>query len=178
LMKRPLPDDFDLTEGPTGPGWVIQLRGYHYYNSPKRMGREGSAHVRRFLTTNLLEKEITVPLPNGQLVTFTPQEMGLSYPLQLDENKPEPSQIPNPDFDPQKAALARTTARSAAELDGENIEQPFLKVDRLDFVFQVVWQESTLSDRLEAKRLKEQEKEEQRALEAQSGTGDAVAMNP
>ena len=178
LMKRPLADDFDLTVGPTGPGWVIQLRGYHYYNSPKRMGREGSAHVRRFLTTNLLEKEITVPLPNGQFVTFTPQEMGLSYPLQLDENKPEPSQIPNPDFDPQKAALARTTARIAAPLDDENIELPFLKVDRLDFVFQVVWQESTLSDRLEAKRLKEQEEEEQRALEAQSGTGDAVAMTP
>lgn len=182
-MKRKLPEEFDRTEGPTGPGWVIQLRGYHYYNSPKRMGREAHNHVRRFLTTNLMEKEISVPLPNGERVTFTPEEMGLSYPLQLDEKKAEPAKVPNPEFDPQKAAAARGTARpGGARRDEPEGEPRFLEIDRHDFTFQIVWQESSLSDRLEAKREKEQEEAERRALEddqmPDGDGGDAVAMRP
>jgi type IV pilus assembly protein PilM len=181
LMDRKLPEDFDRVTGPSGPGWVIQLRGYHYYNNPKKMGQEGSAHVRRFLTTNFMEKPISVPLPDGQVVTFTPEEMGLSYPLQLDEKMPQKAKIPNPAYDPQKAAAARAAIRpgtSAANQPDPNIEPPFLEVDRLDFTFQLVWKQSTLSDRLEAKRQKQQEEEEQRALEDQSGSGDSVAMTP
>lgn len=179
VMDRDLPEDFDLTEGPAGPGWVIQLRGYHYYNSPERMGREGSSHVRRYLTTNFLEKDVKVPLPNGEVVSFTPEEMGFSYPLQLDEGKPEPSQVPNPDFDPEKAAMAGAPGGPGrARPDEDGVEPPSLEVLRLDFTFQVVWKESTLSDRLEAKRLKEQEEAEREEMEAESQPGDPVAMNP
>ncbi len=40
--------------GPSGPGWVIQFRGYHYFNNPERPGEEGSNHVRKYLTSSFM----------------------------------------------------------------------------------------------------------------------------
>lgn len=103
INQSAVPEELATAEGPSGPGWVIELRGYHYYNSPQRAGSEGSNHVRRTLITNLLKKPIALPDGQGNLVEFTPEEMGFSYPLLLDDNKPELVKVPNPDFDPDAA---------------------------------------------------------------------------
>ncbi|NND99182.1 MAG: type IV pilus assembly protein PilM [Pirellulaceae bacterium] len=178
VNKRKIVEDVTQTEepGPTGPGWVIQLRGFHYYNSPERMGEEGSNHIRKYLTTAFLEAPIRVPDPNnkGQMLTFTPAEMGLSYPLLLDDTKPVLTRVPNPDFDPatmprgQAAAMGAGVPAFAAadgeeEDDEDKPEPPFFEVLRQDFVFQIVWKPNTLSERLEARR---KAAEEKAALEA------------
>ncbi len=168
LMRDSAPPE-ELAEdtGPEEDGWVIQLKGYHYYNSPKHKGEEGSQHVRKYLTTAFREKPITLIDPQGNPITFTPEEFGFSYPILLNDNQPQLVQVPNPDYDPV-AAMTAMQLRADGDEDVE-VETQFLEVLRLDFVFQVVWKESVLSERIEAKRLAEEEAAAQAELE---GTGD------
>ncbi|MEM6978447.1 MAG: pilus assembly protein PilM, partial [Planctomycetota bacterium] len=175
-----LPEGFAEDTGPVEDGWVIQLRGYHYYNSPERMGLEGSNHVRAYLTTNFLQKEITLIDTQGNPISFTPAEFGFSYPLLLDEAEPKPTAIPNPDYDPAIAMMVQSRGPQAGQPPGRNPAdeevdanaiQPSLMVDRLDFTFQVVWKESMLSERIEAKIRAAEE------AAAQAGLDDSVAAN-
>lgn len=189
-MKRTLPEEFATDTGPTEAGWVIQLTGYHYYNgtSPDRIGFEGSNHVRRTLTTNFLEKPITLTLPDGSQEEFTPQELGFSYPFQLDEKEPEPVRVPNPDYDPDSMA-ARMAPQSGLkpgeEITGPNGEKltyvsPYLDERRLDFIFQVVWKPVPLQQRLKAKREAAEAEAEAEAAEEEAeaaAVNDGVAMN-
>jgi len=186
--------------GPTGKGWVFELRGYHYYNSPDRMGFEGMNHVRNSLITNLREKMIDLPDANGVMMRFTPQEVGLTYPLVLNEQKPVETVIPNPDYDAEAIAMAIAKAQAdetstvplkltvGSKLpDGTIIEAPVLTVSRLDFVVQVIWQENTLSDRLKARAEKEAaekaaaengETTDETTDETTAAAPDTVATNP
>jgi type IV pilus assembly protein PilM len=187
-MKRTLPEEFAADTGPTEAGWVIQIRGYHYYNSPEKMGFEGSNHVRRTLTTNLIEKpiELAVQTEGDQVVmqTFTPQEFGFSYPLQLDERQPDPVAVPNPDYDPNSLAARLVPAsglRPGQKLigpDGEELQYdpPSLQELRLDFVFQVVWKPVTLQKRLDAKKAAEEAAATEEEAAAAANGGE-VAMN-
>lgn len=167
--------------GPTGAGWVIELRCYHYYNSPERIGFEGSNHVRNVMTTAFLKNEVQVPVgvdATGKKIfeTFTLKEMGLSYPLLVDDNKDTLVAIPNPDFDPEAvAAQQMDLAAGIAPPEGQVIEPPTLQVRRLDFVFQMVWQETVLSERLEAKEAARKAAEEEAAAAA---AGESVASLP
>tara|TARA_R110002049_G_scaffold72490_2_gene187058 strand:- start:45072 stop:47276 length:2205 start_codon:yes stop_codon:yes gene_type:complete len=151
--------------GPTGPGWVIQLHGYHYFNDPDRLGEIASNHIRKVLTDRF-RRNTKISLPTGEvgpdgkpeMEEFTPAEMGLSYPILLDDRKPVVAQVPNPDFDPLAMMEAMTADGSEKKADGEDANDfemvpPVLPVSKLEFVYQVVWQETVLSDRLEAKRL-------------------------
>lgn len=187
---RELPENLAEDTGPSGPGWVIQLRGYHYYNSPERIGLEGSNHVRATLMTNLLEKPIELVDAGGEKLVFTPQEMGFAYPLLLNEEQPRLVEVPNPDYEPDMTAdmgqgppmgggpmrpnrPTRTGPNNDAEPDA-NGEMPTLQVKRLDFVFQLVWTESVLSERIEAKIQAAQEAAE---AEAAAAAEDAMASN-
>lgn len=180
-MRRTLPEEFALDTGPTGPGWVVQLRAYHYFNSTAldRKGFEGTNHVRKYMTTNFLEKPITLTNTQGEKMTFTPQEMGFTYPLQLDEKEPVETVVPNPDYDPTSPAAMMTPMNGQVppeEMigpDGEKIVYvpPTLRVRRLDFVFQFVWTPSPLTERIEKKR----EAEEAAAAE-EAATADSADM--
>lgn len=167
--------------GPTEEGWVIQLRGYHYYNSPERMGFEGANHVRRTLTTNFLEKEITINSPDGEELTFTPQQMGFSYPLQLNENQPTLTRVKNPDFDPagrsgqMKVPDGVKPGDEVTGPNGEKIiyEPPTLEELRLDFIFQVVWKPLPLKERIELKKAADEAAAEAAQLEAEAAEAAA-----
>ncbi|MCG8648478.1 MAG: type IV pilus assembly protein PilM, partial [Pirellulales bacterium] len=110
LKGRELSEDYDTDTGPPGPegpGWVIQLNGFHYFNSDKFRGHEGSVHVRETMTTNFIDG--SVMLPNGKydqngdpiMEKFTFEEMGLSFPFLLDDRDPEPTSVDNPKYDPE-----------------------------------------------------------------------------
>ncbi len=169
--------------GPSGPGWVIQFKGYHYFNNPERPGEEGSNHVRKYLTSSFLgydengkPKSIKLPDPrdSSQTLTFTPQQMGLIFPLLLDDNRAKEASVPNPDYDPALAPVETgvSLGRSSDDEDTD-IERPHLNVLRLDFVFQVVWQEKTLNERLEAQEAAKKAAEEAAEKAAQE---QSVAM--
>jgi type IV pilus assembly protein PilM len=152
--------------GPTGPGWVFELHCYHYYNSPKNMGLEGSNHVRNVMTTKFLDNTVVLPIGKDatgkeQFDTFTLQEMGISYPLLLDDNDPTMSVVANPDYD-EDAAMKAAAAGEPLK-PGEGFEPPTLSVQRLDFVFQFVWQEKTRTERIKAKEEARKKAEEEAA---------------
>ncbi len=192
LMKRKLPETFETDPGPSGPGWVIQLQGYHYYNNPNRRGEEGSNHIRRYMTTNFIDGTVKLPAGtdnNGNPIMeeFSFPEMGLIYPLLLDDRKAELTSIPNPDWDPEIAMTAMPAANPrgfggiapVAPLENGDAalpEPPNLEVLKLDFVFQVVWQEKSLSERMAAKEEARKKAEEEAAQQA--AAGGSVATNP
>ena len=148
--------------GPEGPGWVLELTCYHDYNKDvlKNRDRIGSNHVRRVMTSSFLpdnpgSKSVVLPRGDGTQEAFTLKEMGISYPLLLDDNEPQPIQVQNPDYDPA-AQFDADDADDAGDADDADDakagnEVPFFQVPRLDFVFQMVWQEKPLSDRVKEK---------------------------
>ncbi|MEO0528947.1 MAG: type IV pilus assembly protein PilM [Planctomycetota bacterium] len=141
--------------GPTGPGWVIQLRGHHFHNA--RGGLIGQQFVRRTLIENLIEGKIQLPDgpegPEGEpeLIDVTFEELGIGYPVVITKNR-----IIDVEYDPEATEAdgpgGRAPARRAAPvgrgrgpggrgLAGANEpEEPELwKLRRYDFIVQFAW---------------------------------------
>ena len=74
-----VPEEEAVEEGPSGPGWVIQLTGYHYHNSDR--SNEAGQFVNNTLIKNL--KEGSVELPDGEndaLIKVPMADLGISHP--------------------------------------------------------------------------------------------------
>lgn len=98
---KPLPEGSAEDTGPTGPGWVVTLTGYHYHNSPeKHKGDEGGAYVRRTLMDALLNGTVRLPDGKGGTETFTMKELGITHPFLLADRTPVETNVPNPDYEP------------------------------------------------------------------------------
>ncbi|MEL6106102.1 MAG: type IV pilus assembly protein PilM [Planctomycetota bacterium] len=179
--------------GPTGPAWVVEMQGYHYFNDDTKIGLDGNNHTRRYLLTAFLDPSrlpndvktriITLPDPEnpGETIQYTPEEFGISYPLMLDVATVKPDNIPNPDYVEPEVETG-PGAGSTTKPD-ESDEPRFLTPRRMDFVFQFVWTETTHSERKKAR----EEKAAQEAAEAGNappatdqdpGTDSSVAVNP
>ena len=179
ITKSPLPEDLSETPGPTGPGWVFEMECYHDYNSPANIGFEGNNHVRNVMTSSYLNNTIKLPIGKNdegvqQYDNFTFAEMGLSYPLLLDANKPKPVAVANPLYSEEAVMEAQQkmieTGAIAGEPDPATIE--VIQIDRLEFVYQIVWEETVLSERIEAKEAAKKAAEEEAAAQP---TEDSVA---
>ncbi len=87
-------------DGPSGPGWVIELKGYHYFNANR--AEEGGTHVRKTLLKNLEDGFVMLPGGPGQpLVRFTMKELGIQYPtLVKDSPLNRDYRVPNPNATP------------------------------------------------------------------------------
>ena len=177
--------------GPEGAGWVFELSCYHDYNkvSLKTRSEIGSNHVRRVMTSSFLpdntnSKTVDLPRPDGGKEVFTLAEMGISYPLMLDDNEPKLVKIANPDYDPAAAFGAdEEEGEGGAVENGEKNEEgepAFFQVPRLEFVFQMVWQEQPLAERValkDAERAAAEELKKQEAAEEQAAA-DAASAAP
>ncbi|KAA1261633.1 Competence protein A [Rubripirellula obstinata] len=171
--------------GPEGPGWVIQLSCYHYHNEIDRIGFEGSDHVRRIMTTAFRNSKVKLPIgsdDNGNPIydEFTMQEMGIDYPFLLNDERPREVEIANPDFDEDayQAAIenrtdtATTRRDELRDADGNLVDLPTLIVRKHEFIYQFVWKENTLSERLKAREEARIKAEEEAAL---AGDADPLA---
>ena len=117
------------TTGPTGEGWVVQLRGYHYHN--KNRGLEGAGYVREKFLKKLDAGKVELPVGKNHALEFVPiKDLGVSYPVLIN-----PSQIVDePLVDPQ-----------AQEEEDDPAQRPrsrTVNVPRFDFVVQFCWQET------------------------------------
>ncbi len=180
LMDRQPPETFeaDAETGPTGPGWVLQMQCYHYYNKPERKRSGDSNHVRKFMTTSFIDGGVKLPVGTDETGNrifddFTYREMGLSFPLLLNVRTPELTSVPNPEWDPQVGVgFAEDEDEDGGAGDGpadesdSALQPPELNVLKLDFIYQVVWQEKSLNERIEARIAKEA---------AEAAGGDAAA---
>ena len=151
-----------VVEGPTGEGWVIQIKGYHFYN--KRLDYQGANYVRDTFMQNLETKKIPLPVPetieqNGRKETKTViknvpiKELGIGYPVIVHSWRIRPIQI----LDPNAAAVEEAAGgignagaiggRRSPMQDGATVV-PTIELRQFDFVLQFCWQETPLSKRL------------------------------
>lgn len=80
FAKETRPADKD--PDPTGPGWVIELRGYHYYNGQEKKGTEGAAHVTNYLIDFLENGKISLPSDKpGEMKELTMYDLGVRRPV-------------------------------------------------------------------------------------------------
>lgn len=117
--------------GPTGPGWVFQLRAHHYRNIRQETENQGVQFLRRTLLANLKMDEI--PLPKAEqngtgTATFPVKKLGIAFPVLVG--------TPNIDWD----------YRISVEEEVDNPmpgRGPVMKLQpqpRYDFVLQFCWQ--------------------------------------
>jgi type IV pilus assembly protein PilM len=187
---------------PAGPGWVIELQGYHFYNDPKADRRDiGSGHVRKTLLKQLKEAVVNVPAGPGQPPTpFTMKELGIGYAILAYSPRPRPWDIPNPNYAGTAAGsvggegapmptglgglgggmgaqggIGGIPGASGAPLVDANGNPAIFKVNRYDFAVQFVWQEKPLNVRLADRKKKEEEAKAAAAAAAAAQPADGSA---
>ena len=184
-------------EAMTGPGFVIQLTGYHYHNADLKN------QTRKFVIDTLVKKleEGSVKLPDGydenakrltgELVDVSFKDMGISRPW-LVAGKPLKPEWIDPDAElmgeggmsagmPAGFNIAPPTAAPGAGPEGTAAEPAgpvsrAFEVKRYDFVVQFCWQPKTRAERREAaaKRLAA----EAEAAAAKEAAAAAAAEQP
>jgi type IV pilus assembly protein PilM len=185
--------------GPTGPGWVVEIKGHHFYNNPKdpRERRNiGPFHLQNTLLKNLEHGWVDLPLgPGLPLQRFKMKELGIGYAIEVNPSRPYSVNIPNPNYTPPITAPGSGSFGSApgpmgfnsgtqtgipgakpAEVDPNNPE--FYTVQRYDFVVQFTWVETPLNVRLENRRKAEEEAAKLAAEQAAAAPSDPAAGDP
>jgi type IV pilus assembly protein PilM len=187
---------------PTGPGWVVELQGYHFYNDPKADRRDiGSGHVRKTLLKQLKEAVVNVPAGPGQPPTpFTMKELGIGYAILAYSPRPTVREIPNPNYAGTAAGsvggegppmptglgglgggmgpqggIGGIPGAAGVPLVDANGNPASFKVNRYDFAVQFVWQEKPLNVRLAERKKKEEEAKAAAAAAAAAPPADGSA---
>jgi type IV pilus assembly protein PilM len=111
--------------GPSGPGWVVQLTGYHYHNFDVAGPAQGAQYVRNTLIRNLHNQVIQLPkatiqegvgdepiviLPTGENAEseeVTMGELGVSYATLVNPLIVREVNVPNPEARPSMYDLAK-----------------------------------------------------------------------
>jgi type IV pilus assembly protein PilM len=170
----------------TGPGFVIQLTGYHYHNADQ------GNQTRKFVIDTLVDalENGTVKLPDGydeakqeftgKLVDVALKDMGISRPW-LVIGKPLRTEPINPDEQlmgegnttgmPQGFSAIAPAPGALGEEAAALPESKIFEVKRYDFVVQFCWQPRTRAQRREAaaaRKAAEAEKEAAAAAEAEA----------
>jgi len=149
-------------EGPSGPGWIIELHGHHYYNDQKTTPPRaiGLVHVRQTLVRNLLEGSVN--LPEGE---FSMKELGIGYPIFVLNGRLQATSIENPYFVEETGEAGGASQFGGSKTKEKKKDKKAKAVEmveswpavRYDFIIQFVWQEKPLSVRLEARRKADEE---------------------
>jgi hypothetical protein len=183
-----------IDKPPSGPGWVIELKGHHFYNPSEAAKRRfgGAAHVRDSLIKNLEYGFVDVPLgPNQPPARFTMKELGIGFAILARDPPIKPNfPILNPNYTPPALTQGSGAigpdggsapgggypgsglpgAAGTAKVDPENPE--YFLVPRFDFIVQFCWVETPLNVRIENR--KQAEIERAKAAEAAAATAPAV----
>lgn len=166
-------------EGPTGPGWVIEIKGHHFYNDDR--ASEGPRHVRNTLIKNLIHGTVRLPVEFGtgpgnptKYDDFTTKELGIGYVfLAADEEIDRYFTIRNNDYiDPENLDSSAAPMLDKKDLEKAAKDVPEWKAPKYTFTVQFVWQEKLLRARL---REREQQRlEAERAAEEAAANGNAT----
>ena len=124
--------------GPTGPGFVIQLKGKHYHNDPQAKTPEekiqGAEYVKTTLVQNLLSRKFKLPTGKGQeTVEVTAKQLGITCPVIV---MTADSKLENESVEDSDARHAADAVRAKAGT-GTGSEPIVLK--RFRFTVQFVW---------------------------------------
>ncbi|MBI1248050.1 pilus assembly protein PilM [bacterium] len=169
----------DELAGPTAEesGWVVQIDGYHYHNSPAARENMGPQYVRNTLIDQLDRGSIELINENNEPEMVSMKELGISHPIIAVDQVPQLVPIDNPKYEPPVTGAAGGPGMMMEEYGEPNsgmmaggtgsMEPPKIQVKVYRFTVQFCWRESPLSVREAARRAAELAKKEQE--EAMSG---------
>lgn len=131
--------------GPKGPGWVIQVRGYHFHNEDRKWG---AVYLADTFIKNLREAKIKLVGKDGKEETLPIKELGIGYPVIISRiDPPTRVSIPDPTWVEPPAAPGAKAGKGAPE-------RPTIDLKKFNFTLQFAWQPTPLSKRLEQKQQK------------------------
>ena len=139
---------------PEGAGWVVELSGYHFHNSPQWLQMQGSEYVKRTLVKDLMEGSVSLPGPDGQPMSFTNKEMGISHVLIAhDGGISKNREFENPDWQPPNPFEEYEDPDTTGLIQEEKKEDvPRMIKPRIhEFKVHFLWKPKRLSDRIAAR---------------------------
>lgn len=134
--------------GPTGPGWVFELRAYHFFNHRNDNRKQGMNYLYDTFLKNMFDKQFTLTAeeakqwglrkqndPDNSPLKFTAADLGIKYPVLKGVRAIDWSnQIEVEDLE-QRVPPGQPPARKK------------IVVPRYDVIIQFVWQEKLPSQR-------------------------------
>ena len=165
----------------TGPGWVIQLTGYHYHNL------DLTNDMARFVNNTLIQslEEGVVELPDGEneaLIAVPLSDLGISHPWVV-EGKQLVNESLHPDFGVVEGDMPgsiRPTrsfgSREGSVMEESDTKEPeLIKLKRYDFVVQFCWRPTPKSQRRVLAEERRQREAERAALAEDGAAADPSA---
>jgi type IV pilus assembly protein PilM len=174
--------------GPSGPGWIVQITGYHDHNFKEANPKQGAVYVEDTLIANLEQAKILLPTGNkkrnakgeetdeDEMDSVSMKELGISCPVLIDPQQVHEEEIQDLSASPAAGGGAAAPAIMGPRgVMGHGVHRPgdkaedevkTVKVRRFHFVVQFCWQPVLPSER--AKKKAEKEKE-QKAKEQAGG---------
>jgi type IV pilus assembly protein PilM len=119
--------------GPKGPGWVVQIIGYHFHNETH--GNEGEQFVRSTIVRGLLGDGDKVTVTAGEMSgkTVPVAELGIGFPVLVASSPIRKVQVKT-----AATALGRGTGEPAS--GSPDAASGMIDAKRYDFVLQFSWQ--------------------------------------
>jgi type IV pilus assembly protein PilM len=132
----------DAVTGPTGPGWVIQLRGHHFHNEPRHKPLEGAQFLRSTLVKNLMSRDVKVAVSAGPLAgqQVSVSELGISFPVIVESSRIKSVRIPVANLSEGSGPAAGGGPLRPGVDPAQPLEPQELTLKRYDFVLQLCWQ--------------------------------------
>jgi type IV pilus assembly protein PilM len=151
--------------GPKDKGWVVELKGYHYFNDRENYWQGGANHVKATLMNWLENGQVELPTPQGPMV-FTMDELGIGYVILVRDPRTQTVYLENPNYepDPDDALPGAGVggfgngnpmgAKAAKKTEQDPDNPAFYEAEKYEFIVQFVWQEKPLNERLEERAKK------------------------
>jgi len=130
--------------GPSGPGWVIQLTGYHYHNHKQEFVNRDATFVRNTLLKNLENGTVELPNSDGTTRRVALADLGISYPVLVKKSRLQNKTVTNPNLVGEKVRGKETRNPDAT-----------IELRQFQFVVHFCWQPTSPSER----RLKQQQQQ-------------------
>lgn len=140
-----------VTDGPSGEGWVIQIKGFHFHN--KRRDHQGAKYVKDTFMKNLENKKILLPDgPGGKKKLVAIKDLGVGYPVIVRPWPIRNVEIRDPAADMEEQGPMGEFEGGGGRPIAQNANAPgpakTIPLKQFDFVLQFCWKETPLSKRL------------------------------
>ncbi len=158
----------DSSAGPKGPGWIVQLTGFHFHNADRT--NQGAQYVRNTLIRQLRDGKLELPVAaGGKLDAVTMKDLGISCPVLVNPRMVREVDVTDPNAEPETArsggmGMPMGPAGPGMGMGGvggnrsgmpgapDTAAPGAIRLKQFDFVVQFCWQPKTPSERHEAKK--------------------------
>jgi hypothetical protein len=150
----------DVGSGPSGSGWVIEVKVLHFHNDSAHPPT-AAEYVRREFVAKLVDGTVDLPssADGSQTEPYTFQELGIQYPIIYYDEPPENVLIPDPNYEPERDSTPTVGLGAFAGVDRANDPKAFIKALGCECIVQFCWQPTRRSER-EKNRIEQSEASE------------------